>query len=288
MKKTFPTRVLALLLCVAILATVTPLFAAAESARYLAYNSSTGLVDAEREVTDVNVIDEATDSFVTGWNIVKGDVVFGDRIVLPEDVNLILADGATLTAQKGITVAADGDFAIYAQSNDANAMGKLVVPEDLDPFDAGISGAYTQRCGDISIYGGNVTVQGGKHAVAIGAANFGQCGNISIYGGNMTARGGAFSSAIGSSQGGVCGDITIFDGKVNAQGGLDGAGIGSGEDGSSCGNITIFGDTVTAQGGDYGAGIGSGVKSSCGNITISGGVVTARGGENGAGIGSGK
>ncbi len=278
-------RLLSVLLCVAILATVTPLFAAAESARYLAYNSSTGLVDAEREVTDVNVIDEATDAFVTGWNIVKGDVVFGDRIVLPEDVNLILADNATLTADKGITVAADGDFAIYAQSNDA-AMGKLVVPEGLESFDAGISGAYTQRCGDISIYGGTVTVQGGEGAVAIGAASVGQCGNISIYGGNVTAQGGAFSSAIGSSQDGVCGDITIFDGKVNAQGGLDGAGIGSGSSGS-CGDITIFGDTVTAQGGDYGAGIGSGSSGSCGDITILGGTVTAQGGLDGAGIGSG-
>ena len=287
MKKTFPMRLLSVLLCVAILATVTPLFAAAESAIYLAYNSSTGLVDAERQVTDVNVIDEATDSFVTGWNIVKDDVTFGDRIVLPEDVNLILADGATLTAQKGITVAADGDFAIYAQSNDANAMGKLVVPDDLDFFDAGISGAYAQRCGNISIYGGNVTVQGGENAVAIGAANFGQCGNISIYGGIVTARGGAFSSAIGSSKKGVCGDITISDGKVNAQGGLDGTGIGSGEGNSACGNITISGGTVTAQGGENGAGIGSGVKSSCGDITIFDGTVTAQGGENGAGIGSG-
>ena len=288
MKKTLPMRLLAMTLCVATLATVTPIFASAESAIYLAYNSSTGLVDLEREVEDVNVIDEATDAFVTGWNIVKSDVTFGDRIVLPEDVNLILADGVTLTAKKGITVAEDGDFAIYAQSNDANAMGKLVVPEDLDPFDAGISGAYTRRCGDISIYGGNVTVQGGEDAaVAIGAASGGQCGNISIYGGIVTARGGAFSSAIGSSQNGVCGDITISDGKVNAQGGFEGAGIGSGYHFSSCGNITISGGTVTAQGGENGAGIGSGLKSSCGDITIFGGTVTAQGGENGAGIGSG-
>ena len=169
MKKTLPMRLLAMVLCVAMLATVTPVFASAESETYLDYNVTTGKTDVERTVTDVNVIDEATDSFVIGWNIVKGDVVFGSRIVLPEDVNLILANGATLTAQKGITVAADGDFAIYAQSNDADTMGKLIVPV-ADSGYAGIGSAESSGCGDIVIFGGDITAQGGERAVG---AHFG-------------------------------------------------------------------------------------------------------------------
>ena len=291
MKKTLPMRLLAIVLCVAMLVTVTPIFASAEgSATYLDYNETTGAVDLEREVEDVNVIDEAADMFVTGWNLVEGDVEFETRITLPKDVNLILANGATLTADKGITVAADGDFAIYAQSNDADTMGKLIVPEGQDAYDNGIGSVNRNNCGDISIYGGDVTAYGGYFSAAIGGPFKGQCGDISIYGGIVTAQGGNVAAAIGSTEGGGCGDITISGGTVNAQTGNSAAGIGSG-DNSTCGKITISGGTVTARGGSYGggAGIGSGYEgSSCGDITISGGVVNARGGSESAGIGSGE
>ena len=291
MKKTLPMRLLAVVLCIAMLATVTPIFASAEgSATYLDYNETTGAVDLEREVEDVNVIDEAADMFVTGWNLVEGDVEFETRITLPKDVNLILANGATLTADKGITVAADGDFAIYAQSNDADTMGKLIVPEGQEVYDNGIGSVNRNNCGDISIYGGDVTAYGGYFSAAIGGPFGGQCGDISIYGGIVTAQGGNVAAAIGSTNGGGCGDITISGGTVNAQTGNSAAGIGSGKN-STCGKITISGGTVTARGGSYGggAGIGSGYAgSSCGDITISGGVVNARGGSESAGIGSGE
>ena len=154
-------------LCVAMLATVTPIFASAESETYLDYNVTTRKTDVECTVTGVNVIDEATDSFVTGWNIVKGDVEIESRIELPKNVRLILANGATLTADKGIAVAEDGNFLVYAQSNDADTMGKLIVP-GADTGYAGIGSGNMGDCGDITIYGGIVTATNGENGAGIG------------------------------------------------------------------------------------------------------------------------
>ena len=278
--------VLALLLCVAMLVTVTPIFALAESVTYLDYNETTGKVDTVRTASIDNVIDVPEDSFVTGWNVVRGDVVFNDRITLPKDVNLVLEDGATLIARKGISVAEDGSFAVYAQSNDATMMGKLIVLSTED-HNAGIGSLDYSSCGDIAIYGGNVVVMGGYFSAGIGSGYHGACGDITIRGGTVATLGGDFVAAgIGSGENASCGNITISGGTVTARCGGFSAAIGSSNDGV-CGNITISGGTVTAWGGDASAGIGGGFSASCHNITISGGTVTAWGGAAGAGIGSG-
>ena len=251
MKKTFPTRVLALLLCVAMLATVTPLFAAAESATYLDYNETTGKTDVESTATGVHVIDEATHAFVTGWNIVKGDVEIEDRIELPENVNLILANGATLTAKKGITVDLSGTFSIYAQSNDAATMGQLVVPAGVERNQAGIgnSGGYS-ACGDIVIYGGRITTQGGDSGAGIGGAGpNSSCGNITIRGGIVTAQGGGYAAGIGNgsnNQYSSSFNITISGGYVKATANEDANPIGAGKY-STCGTVSITGSRTSVR-----------------------------------------
>ena len=286
MKKTLPMRVLSFVLCAAMLATVTPIFAAAETAAYLGYNATTGAVDTACEADNVNVIDEATDAFVTGWNIVKGNVEFEDRITLPADVNLILANGATLTADLGIAVAVDGDFAVYAQSNDAAIMGKLIVPANEDSYDAGIGCSENSDCGSIAIYGGMLTVQGGNSGAGIGGGFGSKCGNITIAGGVITATGGNSGAGIGGGFNSECGDITITGGVVTATGGDRGAGIGNGAYGT-CSVVTISGGVVTAQGGESGAGIGGGFGASCAKVTVSGGYIQATAGTQAESIGAG-
>ncbi len=268
MKKTLPMRLLAMALCVAMLATVTPIFASAESTTYLDYNATTGKVDTERTVSVDNVIDEATDSFVTGWNIVEGSVEFGNRITLPKDVNLILADGATLTAKLGITVAEDGDFAVYAQSNDAATMGKLIMTESVPFYKPGIGSDEGKRCGNISIYGGTVTARGGMYAAGIGSGDSGSaCGTVTIYGGVVTATGGNSGAGIGSGFNSACDDITIIGGIVTAQGGVNSSGIGSGVY-ASCNGVTISGGYVKATPGAYSAPIGAGYESETVDVSI--------------------
>ncbi len=217
-------------MCLAMLATVTPIFASADdSTPYLGINESTGKADKECFVPVENVItDGTTDSFVTGWNIVKGNVEFAERIVLPGSVNLILEDGATLTAKKGITVAESGDFAIYAQSTDPDVMGKLVVPEGVSEYDAGIGGAEGKACGNIVIYGGVVSVCGGGKGAAIGSSVTKTCGNITISGGIIDAVSTGDGAGIGSGREASCGTVTITDGYIRAECGEGAQPIGAG------------------------------------------------------------
>ena len=282
-------RMLSILLAAAMVLTVLPTFTlsvAAEEERYLDYVD--GAFTAKPLPSPLNTIDENTDEFVAGWNIVRGDVVFNNRIGLPGDANLILADGATLTAKQGIMVASDGDFAVYAQSTDEATMGKLVVPE-ADNYNTGIGSNIRGSCGNITIYGGILTVHGGYASAGIGSsASKSSCGDITIYGGVINTQGGDDAAGIGNGfNESVCGDITIYGGVVNAQGGMCAAGIGSGYAKSVCGNIAIYGGVVTAQGGEDAAGIGSGFFAKCGAIDVFGGVVDAQGVGYGAGIGSG-
>ena len=287
MKKALPMRLLAMALCVAMLATVTPIFASAESEMYLDYNVTTRKTDVECTATSVNVIDEATDSFVTGWNIVKGDVEIEERIALPGNVYLILENGATLTAKKGITVAETGRFLIYAQSNDADTMGKLIVP-GADSGYAGIGSAEESDCGEIVIFGGNITVQGGQYGAGIGSGNMGDCGTITIYGGIVTATNGDNGAGIGGGLMSDCGDIVIYGGTVTATSNQNAAAIGSGYYSNSCGVIAIGGGIVTAESKNYGAGIGSGSESPCNGVMITGGYVKATAARNAEPIGKGE
>ena len=220
-----------------------------------------------------------------GWYLVRGDVTAEERITCTGDVHLILENGCNFTANKGIALATDVSLSVYAQSFDAEEMGKLMVPISSE-FCAGIGSNQYITCGNISIHGGVITVKSGDSAAGIGSGSQGSCGNISVYGGVITVNGGLYAAGIGSGSYGSCGNISVYDGNITATGGRNAAGIGSGG-GGSCINISICGGDITATGGRLAAGIGSGSNGSCVNISISGGNVTATGGEKAAGIGSG-
>ncbi|WP_159459781.1 OmpL47-type beta-barrel domain-containing protein [Scatolibacter rhodanostii] len=176
---------------------------------------------------------------------------------------------------------------------------------------AGIGGGGspdTANAGNISIFGGNITVKGGKQAAGIGGGGLfysrgGDGGHIKIAGGIVHASGGTMASSGAGIGGGVAADggiIEITGGTVHAVGGTGGAGIGGGSsDGwaryasGNGGVITIKGGIVTATGGNA-AGIGGGGGTSevakngnGGTISISGGMITATAGV-GASIGMGR
>ena len=177
---------------------------------------------------------------------------------------LVLPEGKTLTALKGITVRG-----YYGQSKlTITGKGELIATADTKC--AGIGGIndtelpYTIKstCGAITINGGTITAIGSGDAAGIGGALHGAGGTIIINGGTVVAR--------ASTDGG-------------------GAGIGSGSVGQRGGNVTINGGTVTATGGNGGgAGIGGGEGSSGAYVTINGGCVVANGGTSAKGIGQGK
>ena len=166
-------------------------------------------------------------------NLAKGAICKGA-------VNLILADGAKLTAtgandQAGITVSGEGNsLTIYGQTAQT---GQLIATGSRSS--AGIGGGYNADGSNIIIYGGKVTATGGESGAGIGGGSNGNGQNI-----------------------------TINRGEVIANGGVSAAGIGGGMYGSGL-NIAINGGTITANGGYYGAGIGNGEMASDSHIFIS-------------------
>lgn len=251
----------------------------------------------------------AEDASNSGWYVVTESTTLESRVTVSGDVNLILCDGTTLTANKGINVAGDNSLTIWAQSL-GDSKGALVASGN-NPQDAGIGGKryyansryYSERVGAITINGGCITATGGSYAAGIGSAGFGESSNnevldpgtITINGGSVEATGGLYAAAIGGGYKVGCGAISITGGMVVAKAtpsdGPSGAAIGSGESGG-CGDITISGGRVEALFATYGygAGIGSGSSGSCGTITVSGGsvAVTTSANARGACIGTGE
>lgn len=261
------------------------------------------------------------------WYVVNEDAEIGERVEVSGVVNLVLCDGVTLTAEKGIHVTGENSLTIYGQEVGG---GKLEVKADekqaaiggntnepggimtinggvIDAVGgkkaAGIGGGQESKglSGHITINNGNVYAKGGFQAAGIGggmyAAGTGEGERIAINGGVVEAIGGSYAAGIGGGMSGVGGCIEINGGSVTATGSSGGAGIGSGYGSTSDGNrIIISGGKIYANGstsGDKGsAGIGGGHLGSGGSITISGAEVHATGGEgspagNGIGNGSG-
>lgn len=183
------------------------------------------------------------------WWVVDEDVTIAERIVVSGRVNLILCDGATLTANKGITFASNEySLTVYGQTKGTGAL----------------------------------VAAGGSGQAGIGGGSLyddvGSVGTVTINGGTVTATGGENAAGIG---GGIETDgktVTINGGTVTATGGNKGAGIGGG---SYCGGgtVNINGGTVTAKatGEDPGTAIGAGYSGTGCTINVSEGMIAVAG-----------
>ncbi|MCQ2400255.1 MAG: hypothetical protein MJ072_07090, partial [Clostridia bacterium] len=180
-------------------------------------------------ITEINVIDENTDEFTSGFNIVTESVEFSDRIYLSGDVHIILANNVTLTANDGINVSEGVSLSIYSQSLVDSEMGKIIATGGDDS--AGIGSGYKGSGGTVNIYGGTVTATGYFYSAGIGSGYKGSGGTVNIYGGTVTATGGNGGAGIGGGYQGDGGNVYIYGGTVNATGGEYSSGIGGGDSG---------------------------------------------------------
>jgi len=213
------------------------------------------------------------------------EVVVDERITIEGSVFLLLRDGKTLTAKKGITVSSENTLVIDKYGSGATGTGILNATGPVN-F-AGIGGDTTNiTAGTIIINNGEITANGGKDGAGIGGGKQGSGGTVTINGGTVEATGGQNGAGIGGGYQGSGGEVTITGGTVTATSVYGGAGIGGGHSGAG-GEISIKGGTVTATGGPMAAGIGGGSGIDGGIITIKGGKVTATGGSGAAGIGGG-
>ncbi len=264
---------------------------------YRAWNEEYGAVlDVDGGCTSYIAMDANTPTIGDGnWYVVSDNLTVQNRITVSGTAHLIICDGATLTASKGISTTG-GTLNIYTQSSGESA-GKLVAgaaSNGCSDYVAAIGGGNTESGGTLNIHGGTVTAIGGRLAAGIGGGYHGNGGTINLYTGNVTATGGEKAAGIGG--GGDRGNgatftiygatVTKYADTVTATGGQGAAGIGGGTLGSG-GTLTIRGGTVTATGGEKGAGIGGGSQGDGGNVNISGGTVITAAGEGAEGIGSG-
>ena len=128
------------------------------------------------------------------WYIVEKDTTISDAVYFDTDeVNIIIADGVTLTFANGLNVPEGKTLKIYAQSMDEATMGTLIATGANGA--AGIGG---ENGGNVCIYSGTVEATGDTGAAGID-------GTVYIYGGSVTATGGEGSV-------GINGDLTVGDG----------------------------------------------------------------------------
>ena len=267
-----------------------------------------------------------TTAWKTGWYIATSDITISNRVTVSGTVHLILKNGVTLKATKGISVDQNNTFYVYGQSNDTGKMGilysrydsttgqaaagiggsgrgkkagkitinggKIFTSGSREAGGAGIGGGFKATGTDTTINGGYITIPARKSVAGIGGGREASSGNITINGGNLNVAGYAGAS-IGGSYHGSANTITIRGGYIKATNYTRGAAIGSGEknnSGTKAGTINISGGTVIATNaagsGSGAAAIGGGYNVPGGTVNISGGTVIATS-TYGAGIGGG-
>lgn len=189
---------------------------------------------------------ETTELVDGGYYLVNSDVTVSTRIEVSGTAVLILGEGATLTASKGVRVGSDKTLTIRGTGTLTAETGMI----GYDGFAAGIGGGYNQTVGNITIEGGTIIARGYKYGAGIGSgqaqAMTASCGDITITGGNIKATGGELAAGIGTGKGASCGKITI-GGKARgtATGGRNSPyDIGFGL-GGTCDEVNVADETIS-------------------------------------------
>ncbi len=212
-----------------------------------------------REITALTPVTTS----LTGWYYVKEDVTVSNRIEAGEGFNLILCDGATLYAKKGIHVPAGSSLTIYSQSAGTGAL--TIDGLSMEYYNVGIGGNEYENAGTITIVGGRITAKGSYYGTSLvggagigGGGRGGSGGYITISGGTVTANGGENAAGIGGGHSSKGGTIKITGGTVEATGSFS-AGIGGGDQGAggiivnSGGNLALEGGSITGNVGTWAA-----------------------------------
>lgn len=120
----------------------------------------------------------------TNWYIAQGKISLSERINVNGDINLILADDCTLTAEQGIKVSDYNSLTIYRQSEGTGSL-TAIYTEGGAAIGCNPGGVV----GTISIHGGYITAISSNGGAGIGNGGWGSSGgNININGGLTVAQ----------------------------------------------------------------------------------------------------
>ena len=289
-KNTKVMKFITVLLSIVMAAGILPVSVSAASAE-ITYKDENG---ASRTVEAI-VLDSSTTTLTTGWYVVEG-AVSTTNLALIGEVNLILADGCTLTAgatgnKAAIEILNASTMTIYGQTSGtgtltATGSGRGAGIGGSGGADSSTAGAGQAskaggNCGTVTVAGGRVTANrigggDGGHGISTNEAitdgsRGGSSGTITVKGGSLTVSGKVRGGNGGESEyrhGGDGGDLinfTVSGGIVNI-GSICG---GNGGDGDY--SYTSFGDGMIVPAGIAGDG-GSG-----GTVAIRGGKLTVSG-----------
>ena len=219
-------------------------------------------------------VDSTTTEWSDNWYVVNGEVIISSSIAVIGEVNLILADGASLTASAGISVVGTNILNIYGQ---ASGNGTLTAKSTSG---AAIGGGQWANSGTIVINGGqsevttatdgaegiesktSITINGGNHYYKAYDDGMNSAGAIRFLGGVTVVY--SFGNDAVDSNYGRTGAIEIGDGCVLAY-----TSKGAPEEGLDCDNnsyITITGNGYAiSAGANQGGGGGWGGTSSIGS-----------------------
>ena len=269
----------------------------AQDVDYYVYNTTNGSFDKTTlPASEVKSLPASTNNGATvgSLTISEGTYVVSsgnpvsysqDHVVISGEVNIILCDGATLTAAHGIEVGLGAVLNIYGQEKGTGVLNATGVE---------VGTAYRAAIGSVYSYMASRVVNR--------APNPKDPPQINIHGGQITANssGTDYCAGIGGAYGSFSGSVTIYGGKVTATGGQYSAGIGGGGIGAAGCTVSIYGGEVIASGGDgkvgnnnYGLAMGIGAGSpgagaaapSNGQLTL-GGSVTGYGGTTSSNMGA--
>ncbi|MBP5562385.1 MAG: InlB B-repeat-containing protein [Muribaculaceae bacterium] len=225
-----------------------PLAAQAQDVTYLnQFGESHTLAAGSYTTVTYQVID-----WSDGWYVVSSDVTFADTCVtVIGTVHLVLADGATLTVHKGITLEVGNELDIYCQSGGTGAL--TATSENAYQYHAGIGGREKQSCGKLVINGGVLNIAPGEFGAGIGGGGNGMsCGD----GGDITINGGSVTVTTNNPGKPLYGGASAIGG-----GGYYNMTSNNYYKGSNGGTLTIHGGNVhlTAnEGSGYGSAVGPG------------------------------
>ena len=153
-------------------------------------------------------VHEEAITLADGWFVVMDDVTAEKRITVSGTVNLILCDGATLNANKGIAVNAGDTLNLYPGSMGGSVAGTGALTTGFCDDSAGIGGDPRTDGGMVAIHGGEISATG-SFAAGIGGGCYGEGGTVVIYGGTVRANGGTYAAGIGGGYKQSGGDVTV-------------------------------------------------------------------------------
>lgn len=215
-----------------------------QSAQYLDENGRT------QTRADLIPLNGDMNSWLSGWYLVTGEVTLTQRVQVKGDVHLILADGCSLTAQRGINLLEGNSLTIYGQQE---GTGALTATGYLNE-NSGIGGRFNEsNSGAFTLNGGFVTARGGSYAAGIGGVGSTTGGGtITLNGGHLVAEGGRQYNNIlnGAGIGGTGLNVVFNGGYVEATGSVGGSTAGSFTTGPDCDGVLVVkesGITDTTQ-----------------------------------------